>query len=183
MAPIDPSRGAMQRCMYCGTTLVLGGAPAPQPILQPGALRLEECGPNKIQVIKVIRQHTGLGLKEAKDLSEGTPCVLAQSDDPMRIERFRADLVALGARVSVNAPGGTLYRSAPAATGGHGVFLDDHGPNKIAVIKVVVDHTRCGLREAKDLVESAPCVVGDKLDAASAARLRNDLVAAGARVR
>src|SRR5512135_2789634 len=101
MAPIDPSRGAMQRCMYCGTTLVLGGATQPAP--QPGALRLEDCGPHKIQVIKVIREHTGLGLKEAKDLSEGTPCVLAQSDDPMRIERFRADLVALGARVSVTA--------------------------------------------------------------------------------
>jgi ribosomal protein L7/L12 len=99
MAPIDPSQGGVQRCVYCGATLVLQGGGPMQPAVQPGALRLEHCGENKIAVIKVIRTHTGLGLKEAKDLADGVPCVVAQWDDPARVDHFRRDLVAAGARV------------------------------------------------------------------------------------
>jgi large subunit ribosomal protein L7/L12 len=104
-----------------------------------------------------------------------------ESDVAWRIERFRENLVSAGARVTVVAPLGALVEPEPVH--GKGVFLDDHGPNKIAVIKVVLDHTACGLREAKELVESAPCVVGKELDDEGAARLKNDLLAAGARVR
>jgi large subunit ribosomal protein L7/L12 len=100
MAPIDPAQGGVQRCFYCGATLVLEGAGAAMhPPAQPGALRLEDCGHDKIAVIKVIREHTGLGLKEAKELTDGVPWVVAQWDDPARVERFRRDLVAAGARV------------------------------------------------------------------------------------
>jgi ribosomal protein L7/L12 len=181
LAPADPSRGAVQRCVYCGATLVLDGPTASEAVVPPGTLRLEVCGPNKISVIKAIREHTGLGLKEAKDLAEAAPCELAQWSDPLRMERFHADLLAAGARASVTAPLGTPYR-APAP-GGPGVFLEVYGPNKIQAIKAVIDHTRCGLKEAKELVESAPCVVGAGLDATTTAHLRDALVAVGARVR
>ena len=151
MAPIDPSLGPVQRCAYCGTTLTVGGAP----IAAAGTLRLEDCGPNKIQVIKIIREHTGLGLKEAKDLAESTPCVLAEWDDA-RIDLFRAELAAAGART--NGSKSAAYRSAPAATPSRagGAFLEDCGPNKIMVIKVVYDTLHLGLKDSKDLVERAP---------------------------
>jgi len=161
--------------------LVLDGPTTSEAVVPPGTLRLDDCGPNKISVIKVIREHTGLGLKEAKDISEAAPCVVAQWSDPFRMERFHADLRVAGARASFTAPVGTPYR-APEP-GGPGVFLEGHGSNKIQVIKVVMDHTRCGLKQAKELVESAPCVLGEGLDTITTAHLRDALVAAGARVR
>jgi len=179
LAPVDPSRGPVQRCVYCGTTLTVGGAPAIA-----GTLRLDDAGPNKIQVIKVIREYTGLGLKEAKDLTESTPCVVMESDDPHRLERFRADLVAQRARATTGGKS-AAFRSAPAhePSRGGGAFLEDAGPNKIMVIKVVYDTLRLGLKESKDLVERAPCVIGEALGAEASERLREDLRRAGARVR
>jgi ribosomal protein L7/L12 len=179
LAPIDPSLRPVQRCVYCGATLSVGGAPAGK-----GTLRLEDCGRNKIQVIKVIREHTKLGLKEAKDLAEGTQCVLAEWEDGERLERFRAELVAQGARATIDGKA-AAFRSAlaPAPSRAGGAFLEDVGPNKIMVIKVVYDTLRLGLKESKDLVERAPCVIGEHLDAAASERLREDLRGAGARVR
>jgi large subunit ribosomal protein L7/L12 len=79
-------------------------------VVPPGTLRLDACGPNKISVIKVIREHTGLGLKEAKDLCEAAPCELARWSEPLRMQSFHDDLLAAGARASVTAAVGTPYR-------------------------------------------------------------------------
>jgi large subunit ribosomal protein L7/L12 len=101
-APIDPSRGAVSRCVYCGVTLFIDGAnvaPAPLAAMTPGKLHLEKAGPNLIAVIKTVRENTGLGLKPAKDLVESAPCEVADWDDPARLEKFRAALVAAGAKV------------------------------------------------------------------------------------
>jgi ribosomal protein L7/L12 len=185
LAPIDPSAGPLVRCIYCGTTLTIGGAPA----AGMRTLRLDECGPNKIQVIKVIRTYTGLGLKEAKDLSESTPCVLMESEDAHRVERFCDELVAEKARASINGKPAAFrsapFRSAPAAAParGGGVFIEDAGANKISVIKVIREATGLGLKESKDIVDGVPRAVGEHLDGAASQRLREELREAGARVR
>ena len=44
-------------------------------------VELTEVGPNKVKVIKVVREATGLGLKEAKDLVDGAPKVLKEAAD------------------------------------------------------------------------------------------------------
>lgn len=62
------------------------------------------------------------------------------------------------------------------------VVLADIGANKIAVIKAVRGATGLGLKEAKDLVESAPCKVKEALPKADAEALKKDLEAAGAKV-
>ena len=62
------------------------------------------------------------------------------------------------------------------------VVLADIGANKIAVIKAVRGDTGLGLKEAKDLVESAPCKVKEALPKADAEALKKDLEAAGAKV-
>lgn len=175
LAPIDPTRGPLQRCAYCGAALVIGGEVAQAS----GRLRLEDCGPNKIAVIKLVIQHMHLGLKAAKDLVESAPCVLADDEDPMQVEKFRADLLAVGARLHASAPVAHAPPGPPTA----GVFLEQCGPNKISVIKVIRDHTGLGLKEAKDLAEGTPCVIAAECDATHAARLRNDLIAVGAHVR
>ena len=62
------------------------------------------------------------------------------------------------------------------------VVLADVGANKIAVIKAVRGATGLGLKEAKDLVESAPCKVKEALPKADAEALQKELEAAGAKV-
>lgn len=64
-------------------------------------VELTEVGPNKIKVIKVVREATGLGLKEAKDLVEGAPKVLKEAADKATADDIKAKLEAEGAKVTL----------------------------------------------------------------------------------
>ena len=62
---------------------------------------LAEVGASKLNVIKVVREITGLGLKEAKDLVEGAPKVLKEGVSKEDAEAIKAQLVAAGAEVTI----------------------------------------------------------------------------------
>ncbi|MEK7269800.1 MAG: 50S ribosomal protein L7/L12 [Planctomycetota bacterium] len=62
---------------------------------------LKEIGPNKINVIKAVREVTALGLKEAKDLVEAAPKVVKDKVSKAEAETAREKLVAAGAAVEV----------------------------------------------------------------------------------
>ena len=62
------------------------------------------------------------------------------------------------------------------------VVLADVGANKVAVIKAARAATGLGLKEAKDLVESAPCKIKEALSKEEAEALKKELEAAGAKV-
>jgi len=62
---------------------------------------LKEFGPNKINVIKVVRELTGLGLKEAKDLVEAAPKAVKEGLTKEEAEAARAKLADTGAVVEV----------------------------------------------------------------------------------
>ena len=62
---------------------------------------LTDFGANKIQVIKVVRELTGLGLKEAKDLVEAAPKAIKESVNKDEAEAARAKLEAEGAKADV----------------------------------------------------------------------------------
>ncbi len=62
---------------------------------------LESFGEKKIGVIKVVRELTGLGLKEAKDLVEGVPSKVKTGISKEDAEKAKAKLVEAGATVSV----------------------------------------------------------------------------------
>ena len=64
-------------------------------------VQLESFGANKIEVIKVVRAATGLGLKEAKDLVEGAPKAVKTGLDKAEAEKLQKDLQAAGATVSL----------------------------------------------------------------------------------
>ena len=55
-------------------------------------VELTEVGPNKVKVIKVVREVTGLGLKEAKDVVDGAPKVLKQGASKEEAEDIRQNL-------------------------------------------------------------------------------------------
>lgn len=58
-------------------------------------------GDNKINVIKVIREVTGLGLKEAKDMVEGVPSVVKEGVNKEEAESIKKKLVEAGAAVDI----------------------------------------------------------------------------------
>ena len=64
-------------------------------------VELTDVGPNKIKVIKVVRELTGLGLKEAKDAVEGAPKVLKEGAEKAEAEDIKAKLEAEGAKVTL----------------------------------------------------------------------------------
>ena len=64
-------------------------------------VELTEVGPNKVKVIKVVREVTGLGLKEAKDVVDGAPKVLKQGASKEEAEGIKTKLEAEGAKVTI----------------------------------------------------------------------------------
>ena len=62
---------------------------------------LAEVGPNKINVIKVVREITGLGLKEAKDLGDGAPKTLKDGASKDEADSIKAKLEEAGAKIEL----------------------------------------------------------------------------------
>lgn len=62
---------------------------------------LKDAGANKIQVIKVVRDATGLGLKEAKDLVDGAPKTVKEKASKEEAEELKAKFIEAGAVVEL----------------------------------------------------------------------------------
>jgi len=78
-----------------------GGAAAAVEEQTEFAVTLKEAGAKKIQVIKVVRELTGLGLKEAKDLVDGAPSVVKSGVTKDEAATMKAKLEDQGAAVEV----------------------------------------------------------------------------------
>ena len=64
-------------------------------------VELTEVGPNKVKVIKVVREATGLGLKEAKDLVDSAPKMVKEGASKEEAEDLKAKLEAEGAKITL----------------------------------------------------------------------------------
>ena len=64
-------------------------------------VELTEVGAEKVKVIKVVREITGLGLKEAKDAVDGAPKVLKEGVSKEEAEGFKKQLEEVGAKVTL----------------------------------------------------------------------------------
>ena len=64
-------------------------------------VELTEVGPNKVKVIKVVREATGLGLKEAKEVVDGAPKVVKEGISKAEAEEMKTKLEAEGAKVTL----------------------------------------------------------------------------------
>ena len=64
-------------------------------------VELTEVGPNKVKVIKVVREATGLGLKEAKDVVDGASKVIKEAASKEEADDIEARLEAEGAKVTL----------------------------------------------------------------------------------
>ncbi len=64
-------------------------------------VELTEVGPNKVKVIKVVREATGLGLKEAKEVVDGAPKVVKEGASKAEAEELKTKLEGEGAKVTL----------------------------------------------------------------------------------
>jgi large subunit ribosomal protein L7/L12 len=78
-----------------------GAAPEAAVVKDEFNVILANAGANKIQVIKVVRELTGLGLKEAKDLVEGAPKPVKEGVNKADAEAAKAKLAEVGATVEI----------------------------------------------------------------------------------
>ena len=64
-------------------------------------IELTEIGPNKVKVIKAVREITGLGLKDAKDLVDAAPKVIKEGVSKVEAEELKTKIEAEGAKVTL----------------------------------------------------------------------------------
>jgi large subunit ribosomal protein L7/L12 len=80
---------------------VAAAAAAPAEEKTEFTVELKDAGANKINVIKVVREVTGLGLKEAKDLVEGAPKAVKEAVSKAEAEELKKKLEDAGAKVEL----------------------------------------------------------------------------------
>ena len=81
--------------------VVAGGAPAEEEKSNEVNVILVNAGAGKIGVIKLVREVTGLGLKEAKELVDGAPKAIKEKITPEEAESIKAKFVEAGAEVEI----------------------------------------------------------------------------------
>ena len=84
-----------------GVVVAAGGEAAAAEEKTEFDVELTEVGPNKVKVIKVVREITGLGLKEAKEVVDGAPKVLKEGVSKEEAEDIQKKLDAEGAKVTL----------------------------------------------------------------------------------
>ena len=84
-----------------GALAPAGGSDAPAEEKSEFNIELTSVGEKKINVIKVIREITSLGLKEAKELADGAPSVIKESVAKEEAEQFKGKLEEAGATVTL----------------------------------------------------------------------------------
>ena len=84
-----------------GVVVAAGPAAAEEEEKTEFNVELTDAGPNKVKVIKVVREVTGLGLKEAKDLVDAAPKVIKESANKAEAEDLKTKLEAEGAKVTL----------------------------------------------------------------------------------
>lgn len=84
-----------------GVVVAAGPAAAPEEEKTEFDVELTEVGAEKVKVIKVVREITGLGLKEAKDLVDGAPKVLKEAASKEEAEEIKKKLEEVGAKATL----------------------------------------------------------------------------------
>jgi len=117
----------------------------------------------------IAEQLVNLTVKEVNELAE--------------ILKSEYGIEPAAAAVAVAAPGaGAAPAEAATEKTSFDVFLKSAGANKLQIVKLVKELTGVGLKDAKDLVDKAPCAIKEGVDKAEAESLQKKLTEAGAEV-
>ena len=139
---------------------------------------LQDCGASKISVMNVLKEKLGINLSEAKALADSAPVTVMENAyyDPAK-DLYDA-LVGVGA--TANLIDTDPEYTPPTYSGGWSVVLESASGVVTAVTKIVKEALGLGLKEAKDLVESAPVTLIEGVSYDEAKALYDQLIEAGA---
>lgn len=144
---------------------------------------IHQAGPDKYAVIAEVRKLTGLGLKEAKDIVDGTPKIVAKLNNEIEAMYYKSALEAVGAVVSIvsrtdpNPSQPVLQQNIK-----YDVILKDAGSTKIALVKEIRLITGLGLADAKRLVDEVPSKVKEGILKDEAEQIKARLEGVGAAI-
>ena len=151
------------------------------------AVFLKNPGPQNVQVINRIKELLSIGLEEAKGIVDRAPVIIKQGMTEAEAKAIQSELIALGADVEVRVPKQrTGERPRTGTRPGNeqcisfAVFLKNPGPQKLQVIKKTNELLNIGLKDAKDLVDSAPVALKEGMTEAEAKAIQAELIALGA---
>ena len=175
-----------------------GATVAPQvgsPATDQFDVTLVATGKNKIAVIKAIREITGLGLHEAKSISDNAPSLFIEGATSVDAQKVKARITQEGGKVEITA------RETPMPEGPRGLDPDfsetekgsESGPQFDLILgsdhddpddtheisNAVRDVLDIGLQEAMDLVARAPCVLLEGVSRADAYAIEQHVMEAG----
>ena len=153
-------------------------APAPAPAAESGSYSVYvfSRGTSPLSLIKVVREMTGFGLKEAKDMVDSFPAYFAKDVSYDQAEIIKKNLTSAGATVEIR---GSSMAAAPTG-GSYSVNLYDFGTSKLMAVKIVREATGYGLKDAKEFVERLPAFVKSDITYEEAARLKQQFDDIGA---
>ena len=132
---------------------------------------LKSAGKCKLQVVKIIKEQTGLGLKESKDIVDAAPSYIKRNVNKEIAVAIKKELDEVGAFVE-------LYENSKTFD----VILKSAGACKLQVVKIIKEQTGLGLKESKDIVDAAPSYITRNIDRVMAETIKKELEKVGAYV-
>lgn len=141
---------------------------------------ISTAGKDLMTSVRVLRKVSGLKVGEVKALIDGVPSEVKTGLSISEAEAMLTELKEAGFAAEMTASGDAAEASGADAEVTHSVFLTDFGSKKIHVIKIVRQYTKLGLKDTKELVESAPVELKAGLSKAEAEAMLAELQAVGA---
>ena len=132
---------------------------------------LKSAGACKLQVVKIIKEQTGLDLKESKDIVDAAPSYIKRNVNKEIAVAIKKELDEVGAFVE-------LYENSKTFD----VILKSAGACKFQVVKIIKEQTGLGLKESKDIVDAAPSYITRNVDRVMAETIKKELEKVGASV-
>ena len=137
-------------------------------------------GPNRMEVIKVVKEELHIMLKEAQDLIDAAPVTLLENGYYENADRLYQRLTDAGATATLVDADPSYYPPTYTGVANYTVTLQSNGSSRMAVIAALQSQLGLGLKEAKDLTDAVPCVVLETTDYDQAKALLDALTEAGA---
>lgn len=141
-------------------------------------LHLKSAGPSKLRVVKYLKEISGLGLKESKEIADRAPAILPGLYDETVALKIKQALEYVGAKIEI------VSKLEPAVNKKNTVrlYLKAVGPSKLRVVKHLKEIFGLGLKESKEIADRAPAFLPGVHDELTARNIQSSLKNIGATV-
>ncbi len=137
---------------------------------------LLNAGSAKLQIVKAVYEFCNMGLKEAKDLVDSAPSIIKRNLSYSEAQKLQHVLTDAGGLIEIQSYEQTREEASSII---YNVILKYAGLAKLQLVKTIKEVCNMGLKEAKDLVDSAPSIIKRNLSYSEAQTLKKVLEEAG----